>query len=199
MKRVQHKTFSEREVNDLLKAWIAISLAFAIAIGGFSISITFAIGFLISALTVGIGFIFHELSHRFVARSYGCFAEFRSFDSMLVLAVVMSFFGFVFAAPGAVMISGPVGKSRNGKISAAGPLANLILGFLFLVVLVFISPEGTLRNIAYYGFMVNSWLALFNMIPAWNFDGKKILNWNKLVYGSMVGVSLMFMFIMGSL
>ena len=62
MKRVQHKTFSEREVNDLLKAWIAISLAFAIAIGGFSISITFAIGFLISALPVGIGFIFHELS-----------------------------------------------------------------------------------------------------------------------------------------
>jgi len=198
MKRIQHGMFSEREVNDLLKAWLAISLAFAIAINGFSISLKFATSFLISALTVGIGFIFHELSHRFVARNYGCFAEFRSFDNMLVLAIIMSFFGFVFAAPGAVMISGPVGRTRNGKISAAGPAANLVLALMFLVMLVVLSPVGILMNIAFYGFMVNSWLALFNMIPVWNFDGKKILSWNKIVYGVMVAIALMFMFVIGT-
>ena len=97
-KKIQRNLFSEKEMHDLLKAWIAISVAFGIVLnGGFSISSKFFYTFLISALTVGIGFLLHEMGHRTVARHYGCFAEFRSFDSMLILAIIMSFFGFVFA------------------------------------------------------------------------------------------------------
>ena len=54
---------------------------------------------------------------KILAQNYGCFAEFRSYNFMLLIAVFMSFFGFIFAAPGAVIISGPIGKRRNGKIS----------------------------------------------------------------------------------
>jgi Zn-dependent protease len=97
----------------LAKAWIVISLAFAIAMSGFSVS-KIIIVFFVSALTVGVAFLLHELAHKLVAQHYGCYAEFRSFDNMLILAIVMSFFGFVFAAPGAVMISGPVGIRKNG-------------------------------------------------------------------------------------
>ena len=88
---------SKIELNDLFKAWLAISLAFAIVLGGFSFSTKFIVTFVISALTVGIGFIIHEMGHKLVAQRYGCFAEFRAFNSMLWLAVIMSFFGFVFA------------------------------------------------------------------------------------------------------
>jgi len=136
----------------------------------------------------------HELGHKIVAQRYGCFAEFRSFDQMLILAVLMSFFGFVFAAPGAVMINGPVGVRRNGKISAAGPVVNLILAIAFLWVLL-MQPVGILKVIAFYGFFINSWLALFNMLPFWNFDGKKVLRWNKKVYGIIVAVALGLMFL----
>jgi len=122
---------SDTEIRDLIKAWIAISFAFAIVLRG-GIGLSFYQVFIVSAITVGTGFLLHELGHKIVAQRYGCFAEFRSFDQMLVLAVIMSFFGFVFAAPGAVMISGPVGVRRNGKISAAGPIVNLAFSLLSL-------------------------------------------------------------------
>ena len=184
---------SETEIRDLLKAWIAVSIAFAIIMRS-SLRLSFYEVFIVSAITVGTGFLLHELGHKFVAQRYGCFAEFRSFDQMLILAILMSYFlGVLFAAPGAVMIQGPVGKGRNGKISAAGPLVNLALALLFFALL-FLGPSGILKAIALYGFIINSWLALFNMIPIGNFDGVKILAWNKAVYGIIVAVSLLFLF-----
>lgn len=194
-KRAQYGLFSEREIKDLIKAWLAISFVFAVLIAGFSLSLTFYYALIFSSLTVGIAFIAHELSHRTVARHYGCHAEFRSFDSMLMLAIIMSFFGFVFIAPGAVMISGPVGRRRNGKISMAGPMTNLVLAGMFLGVQIiygFSFSYGIYKNLP---FAINSWLALFNLIPLWNFDGKKILAWNKVVYGAMVAVAFVFMFL----
>jgi Zn-dependent protease len=185
---------SETEIRDLIKAWIAISIAFALVMRGFIVS-SFYQAFIVAAITVGTGFLLHELGHKIVAQRYGCFAEFRSFDQMLLLAVAMAYFaGIVFAAPGAVMISGPVGVRRNGKISAAGPVVNLILSLAFLSILI-IYPVGILGIIAFYGFFINSWLALFNLIPFGNFDGVKILRWNKTVYGVIVAIALGLMFL----
>ncbi|MBI2661621.1 site-2 protease family protein [Candidatus Woesearchaeota archaeon] len=180
---------SGREIFDLIKAWIAISIAFAMLL---STGRGFYAAFAISSLTVGIGFLLHELGHKLVAQRYGCFAEFRSFDAMLMLAVAMSFFGFVFAAPGAVMITGKVGKGRNGKISMAGPVVNLALALIFLGIYI-AAGSGTAGGIAFYGFTINIWLALFNMIPFWNFDGEKILRWSRLHYGIIVAVSFALM------
>lgn len=186
---------SETELRDLIKAWVAISLAFAILLSNTSIfSTKFYSSFIISALSVGVGFIFHEIGHKLMAQRYGCFAEFRAFNTMLLLAVMMAFLGFIIAAPGAVMIAGPVGRRRNGKISATGPAMNLAVALLFLAILL-IPPTGMLKQIAHYGFLINTWLALFNMLPFWNFDGKKILQWNKVVYAVMAIAALSFMFL----
>ncbi len=185
---------SEFEIKDLLKAWIAVSAAFAIALAGPVFSTGLYTKFIIASLTVGVGFLLHEMGHKIMAQKYGCFAEFRSFDSMLILAIAMSFFGFIFAAPGAVMISGRVSASKNGKISAAGPLVNLALASLFLAAL-FIQMPKLFHDIASYGFLINTWLALFNMLPFWLFDGRKIMRWNKLAYGLIAAAALAFMLI----
>lgn len=181
---------SEIELRDIIKAWIAISIAFAIVLSpGLA---DFYAKFIIASLTVGIGFLFHEIGHKVVAQRYNCFAEFRSFDNMLLLAVAMSFLGVIFAAPGAVMISGHVNKKKQGKISASGPIVNLALALIFLA-LGFIQSPNLFKAIAYYGFVINSWLALFNMVPFWLFDGYKILKWSKLVYGSIIALAFVFM------
>ena len=77
---------SKLEIVDLLKAWIAISLAFGIILRH---SLGFSTAILVAAFSVGIGFLLHEMAHKFVAQHYNCFAEFRSFDQMLILAIAM--------------------------------------------------------------------------------------------------------------
>jgi Zn-dependent protease len=181
--------FSEREIKELLKAWAAISLAFAIAMGGVN---SFSLKLLtLSGLTVGIGFLLHELGHKFVAQTYGYPAEFRSFDTMLLLAVLLSFSGFVFAAPGAVFIGLMPTLEENGKISAAGPLASLGIALIFLLLQTLVGPSLLFS----YGFQINSWLAFFNLLPILNLDGSKILAWNKGVYALLVLTAFFFSFV----
>lgn len=183
---------SEIEIKALLKAWIAISFAFAVVLNSGRLSGGFYSKFVIASLTVGVGFLLHELGHKVVAQRYGCFAEFRSFDQMLLLAIIMSFFGFVFAAPGAVMIAGKISKRKNGLISAAGPIVNIALSLLFMGLLFFPLPN-LFKAVAVYGFMINSWLALFNMLPFWLFDGNKIWKWSKPAYFAVGGTALSLM------
>ncbi|PIN87090.1 peptidase M50 [Candidatus Woesearchaeota archaeon CG10_big_fil_rev_8_21_14_0_10_44_13] len=194
--------FSEIEIQDLFKAWIALSVAFAIIIGRDIFSIAFLYNFIIAAITVGIGFLLHEMGHKYVAQKYGCFAEFRSFDMMLVLAIAMSFVGFIFAAPGAVMISGHVDRSRSGRISIAGPLMSFFIALVFIAVLwvhsgdpkamisilrsADVSGLPLIQLICYIGAKVNAFIALFNLLPLSVLDGKKIYQWNKLAYFTML-------------
>lgn len=183
-------TFTKEEIKDLLISWIAISLAFGIVMNGFNLQLPLAM--LFSAITVGVGFIFHELAHKFVAFRRGCSAHFKANKSMLVLAIIISFLGFVFVAPGAVMVYGVNNKKDNGLISAAGPAANIILGTLFLLGLVFL-PFG--KTLFQYGLLINAWLALFNMIPVMPFDGVKIWRWDRIAYVTLISLSIILIFI----
>ena len=180
--------FSEFELRELAKAWFAVSLAFAIAMSGIGFtslgkifSIGFSIPFVFAGLTVGIAFLGHELAHKFLAQRYGCFAEFMSNTQMLILAVLCSFLGFVFAAPGAVVIHGQIKKDQYGKVAAAGIAANLVMGIAFLALaIVFKLPF--LGDFLRFGARVNSWLAIFNMLPLLPFDGIKVMLWSKKSY-----------------
>ena len=101
-------------------------------------------------------------------------------------------FGFIIAAPGAVFIKGRITKNKNGKISLAGPLTNLILALIFLVLILFLDSEGIFRMFLKFGFTINSLLAVFNMIPAGLFDGKKVYDWNKKIYALVLIISIGF-------
>lgn len=182
---------SKIEIIDIIKSWLAISVAFTIANMGLKFNINFIILLVVSALTVGIGFLLHELAHKFSAQYYGCAAEFRSFDQMLIVGVLISFLGFLFFAPGAVFISGRVTRKENGIVSAVGPLTNFVLALLFLGALMVYPVLGIIGSI---GFQVNLWLGLFNMIPFGNFDGKKILYWNRYIWTAMVIFGVYFIF-----
>jgi len=193
---------SKIELIDITKAWLALSLAFAFIYSGASlmngsISNAFQLHFLkifvISLFTAGLGFLLHELGHKFVAQHYGCAAEFRAWDQFLYLAVGLAVvIGFIFAAPGAVMIHGMVTRKENGIISAAGPLVNYVLGLIFLG-LFFTFPAW--RSVTSIGFSINMWLGLFNLIPFGNLDGLKIFHWNKVVWGGMAAFGIIFVFV----
>jgi Zn-dependent protease len=195
---------TRREEADLFVAWLAISLSFAIIkiapygilgpIG--SVNPVTALVFLgIALLTVGIGFILHEMAHKFTALRYGYWAEFRKDNSMLLVAVVLaSLVGFVFAAPGATVIYSNTTDGRgltreqNGRISAAGPVVNLLLCIVFAMLLfiaggVAAAVNGNLlAQIGLAGIQINAMIAAFNMLPISILDGNKVFSWNIPVF-----------------
>ena len=180
--------FSDREKKDLFIAGIMISLAFAILLsGGYNVLLSLnsglIIAFVIAFFTAGIGFLLHEIMHKYVAQSYGLRAEFIANYNMLWVALGASLFGFIFAAPGAVYISGwNITKERNGNISLAGPVTNIVLAVIFLILLLIFGTSGVLGKLFSFGLTINALLGAFNMIPVMPFDGAKIIAWNKGIY-----------------
>ena len=179
--------FSAKEIKDLLIAGLMISLAFAILLSGgynaiISFNYTLLIVFLVAFFSAGIGFLLHELMHKYFAQKYGFLAEFRAFYGMLWLAILFSFFGFILAAPGAVFIQGKISRQKNGKISLAGPMTNVILAILFLILILTLNVSEIFQSFFSFGLSINSLLAAFNMIPAMPFDGAKVFRWNKKIY-----------------
>ena len=73
----------------------------------------------------------------------------------------------------------------NGKISIAGPIVNIVLALIFLGIATAVYPSVfTSENallaflICSVGYSVNSFLAVFNLLPIGNLDGSKVLTWN---------------------
>ncbi|MDI6887001.1 MAG: site-2 protease family protein [archaeon] len=183
---------SGTEIKHLVIAWLAIAFAFTVLIKRWmplGSGLNWLEIFVLSSVTVGSAFIFHELSHKFVAQRYGSWSEFRMEPFMLLLAVVFPFLGpFIFAAPGAVMIFNPyLTRGENGKISLAGPMMNVALAFLFLPLTFY---SGMLKQIGEFGMMINAWLAVFNLIPISVLDGRKVLAWDRGVYGVALGIAI---------
>jgi Zn-dependent protease len=187
--------FSSAEKNDLLKAWLVISVAVAIAgLGGWSLPLPLMIrAVVIYALTVGVALLAHEvLGHKLVAQRYGLFAEFRADDLLLTFSILLSFMGVAFIAPGAVVISGITHINRYGRIAAAGPAVNIVLALIFSILHrlgIGFFIEGVDLVALSYG--VNAWFALFNMLPLGIWDGAKVYNWDKRVWTLLTAAAVL--------
>ncbi len=185
--------FNKTEIKHLLTALAVLTLAFAISISGgiYNVfSATFPIYLIMAFLAVGTAFLFHELAHRKLARKYGCFAEFRMWRWGLMMALLFSFMGFVFAAPGVVVISGHITKKQNGKIGAVGPATNWLVGLIFVIGAFFsgIFGLGSLFFIFSFVAYVNLWIGGFNLLPLGPLDGRKIFGWSPKNYLILVGL-----------
>ena len=177
--------FSSTEINDLVTAWLVISLAFTIAFRGY-LGLTFLILLAVSGITVGVGFLLHEIMHKYYAQKFGCWAEFRANRKMLLFALLLSFLGFIFAAPGGVFIKGVVDRRKQGIISVAGPMTNVILALIFIAAASFLP----FADVWTFGAQINAFLAVFNLLPFGPLDGTKVLRWGKKYYAASVALAL---------
>lgn len=171
---------------------VVIAFSFAMVVG---VRQTLFSKFFMMLIAVGVGFIGHELAHKYMAQRYGCLAEYRMWDTGLIMAFFGAIFlGVVFAAPGAVYIQCQyygITERQNGIISAAGAIVNLGLALIFIVIGSIFG--GYIGMVAAFGTYVNAYLALFNMLPFPPLDGSKVMGWNPGVWIGIIAAAFMIM------
>ena len=186
-------TFGKIELKNIFMAVAALTFAFTMffylnpRVSGLSGMDGLLFSFGISLTAVLTGFMLHEFAHKVLAQRAGAWAEFRAYPFGLMLAVVFSFLGFIFAAPGAVYIQGMINRKQNGLISIAGPLTNLGLGVAFLTAGLLLQ-SGYLAIALYLVGSINLMLAAFNLLPIPPFDGYKVFKWNVPIYVVAFGI-----------
>ena len=192
------------ELVDLLLSLIALTIGFAILLGGRGVPSTEVL--FVSAIGTGTGFLLHELAHKYMAQRYGYWAEYRANRSGLLLIIIMAFAGFIFAAPGAVMIHKARARAddllsasegwQTGRleqaeaerketlwISLAGPMTNIVLVVLFFLFLTSgAATSSLLQSAANFALFINLTLAAFNLLPFGPLDGKKVFDSSRIVW-----------------
>jgi Zn-dependent protease len=124
-------------------------------------------------------FLVHELAHRGYARSRGLYARFKLdlMGAILTLVTAIPFIPFKIISPGAVVILGIAPIEVLGMTALVGPLSNISLSAAFMIAgLTIPSMAQILLPLS----LLNAFIALFNLIPLGELDGRKVLAWNPL-------------------
>ena len=112
----------------------------------------------VAALLLFLSVLLHELSHSLVGRR----------RNIIVKSITLFVFGGV-----AEMVTEPKRPSDEFDMAIAGPVASLVLSGIFWIIAGFnIGLAGT--AIAYYLFLINGILAIFNLAPAFPLDGGRV-------------------------
>lgn len=151
----------------------------------------------IAALT---GFVAHELAHKVVAQVRGVWAEFRMSPMGLAISVATSYFGMLWAAPGATVVSGMAAERRAdwGKTSLAGPMTNAVFSGAFYLAAI----DAFLRGSGLYLWFlllawINGWFGTFNLVPLGPLDGRKVLRWDLRVWVAAIALTAALTFLGG--
>ena len=193
------------EVKDIIIADIVLVLAFSSTIAGglpgfgnspSTFVKTFATFLPVAALGVTLSFVLHELMHKFAAQHYGAVAGFRTSYTGLLITLATGAFGFLLGIPGATVIySSRFTRKESGVVSLVGPLTNLAVFGVFLVLLQVLNPAKNTYtyNALTFTLFISILLAFFNMLPIPPLDGSKVLAWNKFAYFSALGTIFLLM------
>ena len=198
----QDRILLDREVKDFLIAIFVLFFGYVISIyvdTRFPIS-SLPLVLLVSLFSIVLAFSAHEGAHRFIAIRLGAIAFFKKWNLGLLLIIVSSLVGSLFATAGAVQFTGITDESKIGKSALAGPATNLIIGTSVYGIYLL----GGFSSISLVGFLlinifrINLWLGLFNMIPIPPIDGSKVFRWDLKIFVIVIVIAVALNLISGS-
>ncbi|MCD6301854.1 MAG: site-2 protease family protein [Staphylothermus sp.] len=184
--------FSIIRMNEPLSLLIA-SLVIAIVFGSSELLYGSYTKFLLVSLIAIIAVIPHELAHRWSARRLGCYSRYvlSPMGLLLTLITAIPFIPVKVIMPGFTLVISHyhdpyVNKRINGVVSLAGPVTNLIFASISLFTLALLLRHGFISFLLVYflynNTIINSWVALFNLLPVPPLDGSKIITWKPLLW-----------------
>lgn len=179
-RRKNHITTSPKELKHIgIAAALVIGIGLSMAWYSFSWSWT---AMAVFAVVMTVSFLIHEIAHKVMAQQAGMWAEFRLTTWGAVLTLVSVFLPFKMIAPGAMMIGGQSPSAKDMvKISVAGVITNMIFAAAFLG-LAFGLPINDYTGVLFFAAYINSFMAVFNLIPFEVLDGYKLFLLNKKVW-----------------
>ena len=202
---VSHRT-SPTELTHIAIAYVVITVDLVIILSGRGfvqggtvsgliapLSVYYVLLAVAAALT---GFIAHEMAHKFVARRLGYWAEFRVWPMGLILSLVTSVAGVLFAAPGATMVEGMDSRDlrRWGQTGLAGPASNLLFaGVFYAASMLTFSLGPVVFGALLFLVWINALFATFNLLPFGLLDGAKVFYWSFGRWAAAFAVSAAFL------
>jgi len=204
---VSHRT-SKTELTHIAIAFVVLTLDLVIILSGRGLLYSGSVSSLVAPLSFYYvllavaaaltGFIAHEMAHKFVARRLGYWAEFRMWPVGLLLSLLTSVGGFLFAAPGATMVEGmdPRDVRKWGQTGLAGPVTNLLFasGFYAASVVTFGLGSTVFASLLFLA-LINALFATFNLLPLGLLDGAKVFRWGIAIWVVTFAVSLTFLIV----
>jgi Zn-dependent protease len=198
--------FSRDELRDIFIAIVVLTVIFSYpnypSVSGF-------LALLPSAFIVVVtSFLIHELAHKFAAIRYGAKAYFKIWPLGLLAGIVFMFIPMVkIVAPGSVVVySHKFGQWKRkyeryskiteitikevGVIAAVGPLMNIVIALIAWGMLQTAFVGNAFLS---YLVLINSWLAIINLIPMNPLDGAKVFTWKPWLWLLLIVVSAIFL------
>ncbi|MEM0226099.1 MAG: AN1-type zinc finger domain-containing protein [Thermofilaceae archaeon] len=169
--------FYSGELRDIAIGVAAVTIA---AMPSYSLT-----GLLYGLLIALLAYLPHELAHKLAAEYFGNPARYVIWPWGLLLTLISAipFMPIGIIVPGYVLIASPGLSAREEElISAAGPLTNIAVATLALVVAP-LTPIA--RRLAYFSAIV----AVLNLLPFGPLDGRKVLRANFLTWLILFGAA----------
>jgi Zn-dependent protease len=194
-KRKNHVSTSPKELKHIGVA-AALVIGIGLSMAWYSFSWSWAV-MAFFAFVMTMSFLVHEIAHKVMAQQAGLWAEFRLTTWGSVLTLVSVFLPFKMIAPGAMMIGGTAPTTKDMvKISVAGVITNIIFAATFLG-LAFGLPITEYTGMLFFAAYINSFMAVFNLIPFGVLDGYKLFLLNKKAWVLAFVPSIIFAVISG--
>lgn len=195
------------ELRDLIVSTIALGFAFTLAIFGGSDKFSYVLeprfisAFLLTTVIVGLSLVAKEMSQKGTARALESHATYEMWSPGIIISILSSFLGIVFAAVGGMRLASEyteragrwqinLSPKQMGIIASIGPLMSLSIGMSLLMLSPVLPTFGLERNIYFIGAEINALIALFSMVPFGPVDGNKVLRWNITIWLFIAGMSL---------
>jgi Zn-dependent protease len=181
-KKKSHIRFSQKEVQHIgIAAALVVGIGFSIGFYGFGWWSLDVIAAFAAIMTVS--FLTHEFAHKIFAQRAGMWAEFRLTTWGALLTFASVFLPFKMIAPGAMMIGGSMPNTKDMlKISIGGVITNLIYAGVFLGLAFVLPMSFPFFVMLLFSSYINSFMAVFNLIPFGVLDGYKVFSLNKKVW-----------------